>query len=232
MARSLAPLPSTDMNDGLKKRVMILLTGCTGSGKSVMLKKILRGLSRWILLDTMNEYGDFPGLHLDNFPDLIEFLKNNRRANYRVILSLPNALEKITLNIPDGGAYEPKRVTSCEFLCMIAFQCLQNSTIVIEELGKFDTRKDLAPWLYNIVCLGRHRALSVIATTQRPAQIATDFKAQINKLIVFKQHLENDIEGLRFCIGNKEQAQSVRDLKPFVYGKPMKKDVHYKEFDL
>ncbi|MFA5101125.1 MAG: hypothetical protein WC547_09610, partial [Candidatus Omnitrophota bacterium] len=124
------------------------------------------------------------------------------------------------------------KVTSCEFLCQIVYETLTNATIVIEELGKFETRKDLAPWLYNIICLGRHKALSVYATSQRPAQVHPDFKAQVNKLISFRQHLQNDLEGLAYCIGDIKEAETLRTLAPFVYGKPMIAGKNYKEYDL
>ncbi len=208
-----------------KKRDVVWLTGKTGSGKSVMLRRILERSTRFIVLDTMKEYYPFPALYVHSFQELGKYLAANGSGPFRVVLDLPNALDPI--EYPAGSG---EFVSSCELLCRIVYEGLTGAAVVIEELGKYETRRATAPWLYNIICLGRHKALSVYATSQRPAQIHPDFKAQVTRLICFKQHLQNDLDGLEYCIGDKKEAETLRDLDPFVYGRPMVPGKHYKEY--
>jgi len=125
-----------------------------------------------------------------------------------------------------------QEITACELLCKIVYDCLADVTLGIEELGKHETRKELAPNLYNIICLGRHKAISLYATTQRSAQISTDVKAQVNRLVAFRQHLPNDIAWIGDCIGNPQEAETLRTLGDFTWPGPMEAGKHYKEYVL
>jgi DNA helicase HerA-like ATPase len=213
----------------MKTREVVLITGMTGSGKSVFFRDLIQSQPRFIILDTVKEYREmrppFPAAFISDFPSLVAYLRANKTGSFRIIFDPRNPFELITLN--DG-----RQVTVSELLSKIVYDGLYNVTLGIEELGKHATQKEIAPNLYNIICLGRHRQISLFATTQRAAQISTDFKAQITRFVAFRQHLPNDIGWIGECIGDPQEAESLRNLSQFIYGQGMRPGEHYKEYKL
>lgn len=196
----------------MKDREVILITGKTGTGKSVLFRELISNQKRFIIFDSIKEYRDlrppFPALFIYDPIDLLVYLQNNRHENYRIVFDPANPFGKVRLMRPE------REVTLFEWLCGVVYE-LNDITLGIEELGKHETRKDISPNLYNLICLGRHKSISLYATTQRPAQISTDFKAQITKFISFRQHLENDIKWIGDCIGNAKEAETLRSLEQY-----------------
>ncbi len=213
----------------MKSREVLLITGKTGSGKSVMFRSRIKDEPRFIIFDSVKEYDDpaspFPALFIQDFHTLIDYLAANKNKSYRIVFDPSRPFEVIVLRTGE-------EISALEFLCKIVYDCLHDVTLAIEELGKHPTQKELAPNLYNITCLGRHKGISLFATTQRAAQIHTDFKAQITQFIAFRQHLPNDIEWIGDCIGDPKEAETLRSLEKFVWGKPMITGKHCKEYEL
>ena len=213
----------------MKSRQVLLLTGKTGSGKSVMFRSRIKDEARFIIFDSVKEYADpaspFPALFVQDFKTLIDYLSANKNKPFRIVFDPTKPFEGVALKTGEN-------ISSLELLCKIVYDCLQDVTLGIEELGKHPTQKELSPNLSTITCLGRHKGISLFATTQRAAQIHTDFKAQITKFIAFRQHLPNDLEWIGDCIGDPKEAESLRTLEKFIWGKPMVPGKHFKEYDL
>jgi mRNA-degrading endonuclease RelE of RelBE toxin-antitoxin system len=211
----------------IKSRELVFITGKTGSGKSVLFRKMLTDKKRLIIFDTISEYRElsppYPALFVHDIGQLYDYFAKNHSGAFRVIFD-PEDPEAV-LTLKDGS-----EVTVFEEAAKLIYTHLDSLIIGIEEISNFMTGSRTPEFLRKITRFGRHSALSLYSTTQRPADVHPLIRAQITKLISFKQHEPRDIDWLKQVIG--EEAQGLKDLAPFVWGKPMVKGVHYREYDL
>jgi DNA helicase HerA-like ATPase len=211
----------------MKTREVVLITGKTGSGKSTLFRKMLADKKRLIIFDTISEYQElappFPALHISSLHILYDCLAKNHHKNFRIVFDPEDPEQSIALN--DGN-----QITVFEEACKLVYTHLDNLIIGIEEISNFMTGTKVPEYLRKIVRFGRHSSISIYATTQRPADVHPLIRAQMTKLISFKQHEPRDIDWLRQVIG--EQAPSLKDLEQFSWGKPMVQGKHYKEYIL
>lgn len=199
----------------MKTREVVFITGKTGTGKSFLFRKLIQEEPRFIILDTIKEYSmlpcAFPAVKIFDFHSLLAFLRQNyRKPSFRIVFDPQNSLREIALLTGEN-------ISVLGLLCRIVYDSLSNVALGIEELGKHSTDRANNPDLYDIICLGRHKEISLYATTQRPAQISTDFKAQITKLYTFRQHLKNDIDWIGDCIGDKNSSKELLTLENYKY---------------
>lgn len=213
-----------------KSREVVLITGKTGSGKSVLMKELLLSKDRVIIFDSNLEYIDqdppFPALLIYNYCDLVDFLIKNQRKPFKIVF-VPLQDPKSLIELKTG-----EKLILFELIGKIIFQTLNNVTFAVEEIANFMNKNSCPLYFDKIVRLGRHNSISIYCTTQRPPDMHPNLKAQCTRFISFKQHLPNDIEWIGDVINDKAQANILRDLETFVWGKPMLKDKHYKEYIL
>lgn len=211
------------MND----REVILITGKTGSGKSVLFRQLIQEKERFVIFDTLSEYRrpdqPFPALFINGIKELAEYLSKNYRKPFRIVFDPPDPEQKITLKT--GAVF-----TTFELACMVIYEGVKDVTFGIEEIANYVFPGYAPPYLRKIVRFGRHSSISLYATTQRPPEIPPIIRAQITKLISFRQHEPRDLEWLKQLIGN--EALSLNTLDRFVWGKPMAEGTHYKVYEL
>lgn len=205
-------------------REVILILGKTGSGKSCLFRDLINKQKRFIIFDTLSEYKThspaFPAVFIETIGELSEYLHRNFYNNYRIVFdpSDPDRMLKNSCGVDLG------KVSEVFFeLC----NSLNDVTIGIEELAYYVNANYAPEGLRKIVRFGRHARISLFATTQRPRDIPPIVRAQITKLISFRQHEPRDIDWIRDVIG--EQAHELISLKKFEYGKGMESGTHYKE---
>jgi hypothetical protein len=135
---------------------VIAVLGKTGSGKSAWVKQELkrRSPSRLIIWDPLIEYTDA------GVTSAVELLHELFAPKFRVVYHPPS----------DAG----RRAAAFDLVCRAAYAA-GNLTLVVEEL-RFVTTPSRAPagWA-QVTMTGRHRGLTVIGTSQRPASIDKDF---------------------------------------------------------
>lgn len=140
------------------KASIVAVLGASGSGKSEWVKRRLEKSKprRLLVWDAMREYGD--GTELT--ADIIIELAKHRAGPVKLVFHPAS----------DGD----QRVKQFSIFCAAALRA-GNLTMLVEEL-RFVTTPSRAPLKWAEVCLtGRHRGLSVIGTSQRPASIDKDF---------------------------------------------------------
>jgi len=210
-----------------KSRELVFITGKTGSGKSTLLRKMLADKKRLIIFDTISEYSElsppYPALFVHDISQLYDYFAKNHSRDFRVVFD-PEDPEQV-LTLKDGS-----EITVFEEAARLIYTHLDSMILGVEEMANFMTGSRTPEYLRKITRFGRHSALSLYTTTQRPADVHPLIRAQITKLISFKQHEPRDIDWLKQVIG--EEALGLKDLKPFTWGKPMVKGVHYREYVL
>ncbi|MFA5272061.1 MAG: hypothetical protein WC412_06985 [Candidatus Omnitrophota bacterium] len=208
-------------------REVVFLTGKSGSGKSTLCRKMLLSAQRLLVFDTISEYRrlapPYPAITICDVYDLMEYLTLNADKPFRVVFDHPDPEETIELN-------NGEKLTIFDFVCKVILEGLTNITFCIEEIANFVEGGKAPVYLRKIARYGRHSAINIYATTQRPADVPPVLRAQITKFISFRQHEPRDIDWIRQIIG--DQAFSLQHLEQFKYPEPMLEGKHYKEYVL
>ncbi len=134
--------------------------GATGSGKGVSIRAHLRQArpARLLVWDPLAEYADFArAVHA--LPELVRAVAKAGAGRVAI-------------------AYTPRPGTdyraAFELFCALAFR-LGACTVLVEELGEV-TSPSWAPLSWRkLTTQGRHAGLSIIAASQRPAQVDKNF---------------------------------------------------------
>lgn len=170
--------------------------GASGSGKSLYVKTALlkpaHRRRRLMVWDTMREYGPVTADTVDTVPGLVEHLK---KARFSVRYLPP--FEKAA------------RSYAFELFCRAAYAA-EDCTVVIEE-ASFVTSPSWAPPAWSMVtCTGRHKGLTVIATSQRPAQVDKALLGNCSSIHVGRLNDVNDVRVMARALAVPEAE--IRDL--------------------
>lgn len=208
-------------------REVVFLTGKSGSGKSTLCRQLLLNAPRLLVFDTISEYRrlspPYPALLIYDIYALMDYLTLNANKPFRVIFDPADPEEVIELN-------NGEKLTIFDFVCKVILDSLTNLTFCIEEIANFVEGGKAPVYLRKIARYGRHSAINIYATTQRPADVPPVLRAQITKFISFRQHEPRDIEWIRMIIG--DEAQKLNDLEQFKWPGPLVAGKHYKEYAL
>lgn len=181
--------------------------GMRNSGKTYLGNKIAELYPRKIIIDPMAEYsGDFITSDFNNFTKI---LKSE---------ILEKKLEKYTVVF----RFSPHvRATDKLFdaVMQVIFE-LGNCQVIIDEVQLFSNPHFLPHYLKNILMIGRHRGISLMAITQRPSQMHKGILAQSAHIFCGQLHEKNDIGHISDFI-NLEKSQLIRlGKRKFIYFSP------------
>ena len=178
------------------KAEIILIFGKRGSGKTTLMKKLIEDQTRLIIYDPMWEYSDATLKIFQNQMDLIKFLKKRGDTLFRIV-------------------YQPQQPTQeFNFVCQLVY-CLYDVIFACEEIDLGTSHNYTPPPLERIICQGRHKGISLYATTRRPPEVPKLLTSQANKLYVFKMHEPKDLAYFKEIMG--DQAEKIKELKPYQY---------------
>jgi hypothetical protein len=208
-------------------REVVFLTGKSGSGKSTLCRQLLLTAPRLLIFDTISEYRllspPYPALFIYDVYSLMDYLDKNANKPFRVIFDPPDPEEVIELR-------NGEKLSIFDFVCKVILDSMTNFTFCIEEIANFVQHGTAPVYLRKIARYGRHSAINIFATTQRPADVPPVLRAQITKFITFRQHEPRDIEWIRQIIG--DEADSLSALEQFKWPGPMVAGKNYKEYQL
>ena len=96
-----------------------------------------------------------------------------------------------------------------------------NKTIIIDEADLiFPNRIKLVDIYYKIVHLGRHRGIGLLLITRRIANLHKDIVSLADTIFIFRLLIKNDIEYLRYFIGDDIfKAQNLKDYHFLIWQK-------------
>jgi hypothetical protein len=143
------------------KAQIIAVMGASGSGKSTFIKRLIRKPkpNRLMIWDPMREYAEF-GQVFDSLELMVDTLGKQSAKKFSVVFQ--------------PASNEKARAKQFDVFCGLAM-ALGDLTLVVEEL-KFVTKPGYAPIRWSAVTMtGRHKGLTVIGASQRPASIDKDF---------------------------------------------------------
>lgn len=154
------------------KREIKLIFGKTGSGKSFLVKnKILPLFTRLVIVDPQQEY---EGLVFFSFEDLSTYHLENSPETFRYVARFSSDLD-------------------IEYLFKWCY-VIGNLCLVVEEAEQYISPYAKSNSFLYLVRYGRHKSISIIGIARRLSELSTDFKAQVNEIISFKQTLPLDLK--------------------------------------
>lgn len=169
----------TNLVDASRKAKIFLVTGASGSGKSSIVKALMKGEKRVIAFDPDDEYGEEKGFNTSD--------------------SCTELLDKV-LATKGGGmktrivARTPEAFGAC---ASVAFEW-GNCAFIAEELaGEGRTTPSKAPrdW-HKIITRGRKRGINVIGVTQSPAESDKTILRNASHIFVGRMGREADAKAI------------------------------------
>lgn len=158
-----------------------LVLGRKGYGKTTFTKDRLKSFSRVLVFDTLSEYGGQtePYFDLDGFLRAVE-----RRQNGVFRLSL----------VPLSYGNDPAQAFD---VFMRAGWIVGNVVLVVDEIDAVSSPTSVPPSLARAIRYGRHRGLSIIASSRRAAEVPRLLTSQADEIISFNQSEPTDLDYLR-----------------------------------
>jgi hypothetical protein len=168
---------------------IIGIIGQPGTGKSFLMGKMLAGVRRGIVIDTVHQYGTgmrqnpLPGYtYLREPGELVNYWRKYRAGNFRI-------------------CYQPG-YNAAEHFDAVARLTLEvrDTVFAVDEIWTYVKPAWMPAPLEFMARAGRHRGITLIYTGQRPALIAGDLRSVTNQWRVFRMQNELDIAAMRGLI--------------------------------
>lgn len=181
----------------MSEKIIILVFGKRGSGKSVLAAHLLKQYERYFVFDTLGEYTD--GVIFDNISDLAEFWRSVYRDKFKII-------------------YRPTQpAAEFETIAELIWKC-KDLAFLVEEIDTFGTPYKIDENFANIIQRGRHRHITLIGVTQRPYGIHRLLTSQAKKVYIFNTNEPRDRAYLKdFLPGSAEIEAQLDKLEQYQF---------------
>lgn len=178
------------------------ILGQRGSGKSFLCKKLQEIYPRIIVFDSLMEYTD--GLIANSFQKFCELiLKTSNEKQFKIIYRF--SLENSEKNIDEFN----------QALRILYYR--SSVCIIVEEVQNFSSAHMMPHWMKQCLLTGRHRKLSMIFTTQRPAEMHKTIISQSTHLFCGQIHEKNDVVYLSNVLNNHAHMLKNLAKREFLY---------------
>lgn len=175
---------------GTKNRASIhAVIGASGTGKSSYIKQeLLRNYAQlivWSPLEDTDDYASFcGGVVVRKITDLIAQVK----AGAAAIVYWPAA----------GSDKELK--AQFDLFCRVVFEC-RGAHVLVEELSQVTMPSWAPPAWKKLSTAGRHRGLTLIGVSQRPANIDKDFLGNCTEVRCYRVNYDADAKVMADSLG-------------------------------
>lgn len=182
--------PSSAGASDLTNRITCIF-GKKGYGKSYRISKLVPEIpGTVIIVDPLAEYGAL-GLTVQDPGDIVQAIK----GGYHRIRFLPE--EGFDFNL----------------LCLLCYR-MGNLTLVVDEISMFQETSMLPAGLGCIVQYGRHKQVSLIVASRRPAEVNRLITSQADEFWVFGISEKRDLDYLANYF-SPEQVENIRSFPPW-----------------
>lgn len=170
------------------KADIIAVIGASGTGKSSYIKgELLKKFDRllvWSPLERTDDYAGFcKGIVVTRITDLVAAVKAGQKA---------------IVYWPQGSDSEVK--TQFDRFCRIVWE-LEGTTVLVEELSRVTMASWAPPAWKNLSTAGRHQGLTIIGTSQRPANIDKDFLGNCTEIRCYRVNYDSDAKVMADALG-------------------------------
>lgn len=168
---------------------IIAVIGASGTGKSSYIKgdllKKYQRLMIWSPLEKTDNYAKFCGGKVINgkITELVAAVKSGAKA---------------IVFVPTGKDSEVKK--QFDLFCRIVWE-LEGATVLVEELSRVTMASWSPPAWKNLSTAGRHQGLTIIGTSQRPANIDKDFLGNCTEIRCYRVNYDADAKVMADSLG-------------------------------
>lgn len=187
------------------------IVGGSGSGKSTRAKAMTKAARRCVAFDPLDEYAQEGFKRFDSLPALGKHIAANLR-DFRACY-VPRAgaevaaLSKLSFMLKDLQAGYKAGLHRAQLHFLIEEMNISfPSSMAMKE----------HPGFGDLCSRGRHWGINLIGVSQRPNEINTRFRGNLEHLYVFRLIDHVDIQSLVAALG-KEYATKIKTLKPHEY---------------
>jgi DNA helicase HerA-like ATPase len=189
----------------------IAIWGRRGAGKSTLAKKLLGGHRRVIVFDPMGEYALRGFRVCGSLEAVLRVLKANWSRGFRIAYvpsgDFPRMLHGLATLIWHAQAPYQTGADRRELL------------FVVEEMNLgYPATKLRADYsgMTKITLQGRHRGISIIGISQRPAGVSADFRGMVAQTYVLPLSTALDLRAVTDVYG-REHDRALRALRPHAW---------------
>lgn len=162
------------------EKIITLIFGKRGSGKTLLAENMVRDSKRLIIYDTIGEYTN--GVVIEDLPALKEFWVKVYRGNFRIIYQPVD---------PEGDF---------DTVCRLVYAC-EDLTFLVEELDRYSKPLTLSLPFKNIIQRGRHNNIELVGVTQRPHGVDKLLTSQAKQMYIFNTTEPRDVDYFKDTIG-------------------------------
>lgn len=190
----------------IKATDCITVVGQRGCGKSHLAREINNLFPRSLIIDPAYDW--IEGEKVNSFDQLTTKLinkKNNNDKKFKLIFQFN----------PDQGnkdAYFNHILRLCYHF--------GNLQVVIDEVQLFTNPHYLPEYFKNLLFIGRHKGVSIMAITQRPAQLNKSILSQSSHVFVGQLHEKNDLRSVADFLNEDTDKLIQMPKRHFLYFSP------------
>lgn len=164
----------------IAEKIIKLIFGKRGSGKTLLAESMVRDRKRLFVYDTIGDYTN--GVIIEDLPALKEFWGKVYRGNFRIIYQPVD---------PEGDF---------DVVCRLVYEC-EDLTFLVEELDRYSKPLTLSLPFKNIIQRGRHKNIELIGVTQRPHGIDKLLTSQAKEMFIFNTTEPRDVDYFKDTVG-------------------------------
>lgn len=195
------------------ERVVVLAVGETGRGKTTALRSLTARTERLLVADVTGDFATDVDESFTSAAELAEAVRErhpDQPFRFRLALDLDGAAYRAYTRDPKNEP-NPLELAGAQVAALgFATGCC---AIVLDELRQWCSSSWIHPNLNLALSMGRHRGLSILATTRRPSEVHRLASSQVDLLLAFQTVEPLDLAYLSSRLGAR--ARELPALEPF-----------------
>ncbi len=198
-----------------KDAEIIMISGGRGSGKTTRQIELIEKRDRVLVLDPIGTFSAKGYKRVRTLKAVYQEMKKGWKTGFKIILVTPSA---------EGQCIALMQKLSRDLFIIqkpyYDYKDKRKITLVIDEAHKYFPNRKMAPAeqepLEDIIALGRHYGIEMVAATQRLAKMWTEYRGNASQSYFFMQGDHTDFAAVLATIGT-ENREALRGLKVHEY---------------
>lgn len=207
-----------------KTSFQLFVSGRKGQGKTTLTDAVAAGFNRVFVYDILGEYQAKGYVVVRSMAEMRAAVRKRWKKGWRVAFVPARPREKSKTD--PGISYQSQLAEMCDTICRIQMPYketpdgrqppIPSVLFIIEEMRwSYPTSANISE-MAELTTLGRHYGVNMIGTTQRIAEVSTNFKGTSDARYFFAQDEAADIDTIARMIG-RQHLPALKSLRPHQY---------------